>query len=258
MSTPPPTLEDEEGWDSALDAKGSQAVTATSSVPAPKAEARAAGTKSEAPKPQPLPSDRSAATSQSGLPARGRADADEGQERAPGGSRVALLVIAAALVGGAWFFLRSGNEPRIEPSPDQPAAAHEPAKPEVTPPEPATQQPAPAPSVEVARVPPANAAPAASAEAASAPSAAASNTAAKAAVEPTASPTDLVVVTVTTIPPDARFYYKGKGVGRSPFRVELKPGERRSFEIGRPGYHARKVVVDGKKKEMVVAMKPEG
>lgn len=65
------------------------------------------------------------------------------------------------------------------------------------------------------------------------------------------------MVTVNTIPEDARFFYKGKPVGRSPFRVELKPGERRSFEIGRPGYLARKVVVDGKKKEMIVAMRPE-
>jgi hypothetical protein len=67
----------------------------------------------------------------------------------------------------------------------------------------------------------------------------------------------VIVVTVTTVPPDARFFYKGKAVGRSPFRVELKPGERRSFEIGRPGYHARKVIVDGKKSELLVAMRPE-
>jgi hypothetical protein len=39
--------------------------------------------------------------------------------------------------------------------------------------------------------------------------------------------------------------------------VELKPGQRRSFEIGRPGFHARKVVVDGTRMEMTVAMRPE-
>jgi hypothetical protein len=68
---------------------------------------------------------------------------------------------------------------------------------------------------------------------------------------------DVIVVTVNTVPPDARFFYKGKPVGRAPFRVELKPGERRSFEIGRAGYFARKVVVDGSKREMKVTMRPE-
>ncbi|HEY5954960.1 MAG TPA: PEGA domain-containing protein [Polyangiaceae bacterium] len=77
---------------------------------------------------------------------------------------------------------------------------------------------------------------------------------------PSAAPSEtseLIVVTVNTVPADARFFHKGKPVGRAPLRVELKPGERRSFEIGHPGYYARKVVVDGKKKEMTVTMRPD-
>lgn len=68
---------------------------------------------------------------------------------------------------------------------------------------------------------------------------------------------EMTTVTVTAVPAQARFYYKGKPVGHSPMRVELKPGERRSFELGYPGYQTRKVTVDGTSTSMKVTMSPE-
>jgi pyruvate dehydrogenase E2 component (dihydrolipoamide acetyltransferase) len=184
-----------------------------------------------------------------------------------GAPRTAFLLAAAVVVAGAWFFLRTKERPAEPINP--PAAAIEPAKLPPAPAEPAQLEPAPAPEpepvasaaveAEASAVASASAAP--SAEPAAAPVAAASAAPTPApAEEKAAAPEasgDLVVVTVTAVPPDARFFYKGRAVSGSPMRVELKPGEKRSFEIGRPGFRTRKVVVDGSQKEMTVGMRPE-
>jgi hypothetical protein len=66
------------------------------------------------------------------------------------------------------------------------------------------------------------------------------------------------VVTVHLMPPDARLFYKGKSVGKTPVRVELAPGEKkRSFEVGRPGFVTRRLVVDGSQPEMWIGLRPE-
>ena len=65
-------------------------------------------------------------------------------------------------------------------------------------------------------------------------------------------------VVVTLNPPDARLFYKGKSVGKSPIRIELKPGEKkRSFEVGRPGYVTRRLVVDGSEAEISIGLRPD-
>jgi hypothetical protein len=67
------------------------------------------------------------------------------------------------------------------------------------------------------------------------------------------------VVTVHLTPPDARLFHKGKSVGKSPVRIELAPGEKkRSFEVGRPGYVTRRLVIDGSQPELWVGLRPDG
>jgi hypothetical protein len=73
-----------------------------------------------------------------------------------------------------------------------------------------------------------------------------------------ASPDGTRVVIVTLSPPDARLFYKGKSLGKSPYRIELKPGEKkRSFEAGGFGYVTRRITVDGSEPELSVGLRPD-
>jgi hypothetical protein len=245
LSIPPTTLDhEEESWDEAFEAASSQAsIPIEAPASKPKSTPPVARSTTAAPKAQ--PSTVATSAEPVGAPEEPRASLSETQRSPSGRFRVAVLMIAAVVIGGAWFLLRSRSESPIKLSPNAPVAAPGPEKPEVTPLELSKRAPTPAPSVEVATQ--------ASGSASPAPAAPPEDTAAV----PSSSSGDLIVVTVTTIPADARFFHKGKPVGRSPLRVELKPGERRSFEIGHPGYFARKVVVDGTQKDMTVAMRPE-
>ncbi len=247
-SSRPPVLseKEEESWDAAFEAGSSQAPTpmATPAL-AQRSAASALASKTAATE----QNRRSTAVDSQ----RAAAHKPKG-ERSSGGSRIALFIAAAAVVGSVWFLVHSRGESVAEPPRHEPAAAPEQAKPEVSPPVRPKVEPTPVASVEavVAASAEPTAAASASAAAANAPAAPA-----VASAEPQRGSEELIVVTVTTIPPDARFFYKGKPAGRSPFRVELKPGQRRSFEIGHPGFYPRKVVVDGTKREMTVAMRPE-
>ena len=58
-------------------------------------------------------------------------------------------------------------------------------------------------------------------------------------------------------PPGARLFWKGKSVGTTPFTLEYQPGEKHSYEMGMPGFVTRKVVIDGKKPEVSIGLKPE-
>ena len=182
------------------------------------------------------------------------AASDPNGKHSSGSSRIALFIAAAAVVGGAWFLVRSRGEPASEQPSHVSTAAPERATPEISSPVRANVEPTSAASVQAATAVHAEPSPSANASAAAANALAAS---AVATVEPQRGSEELIVVTVTTIPADARFFYKGKPVGRSPLRVELKPGQRRSFEIGHAGFYARKVVVDGSQREMKVSMRPE-
>jgi hypothetical protein len=183
-------------------------------------------------------------------------------------SRLGPILLVGLLGAGAIWFLvskqRSMSEPVIEtvPAPTPQAEQVQPA----TPPEP---EPAPPPEPAAAPTPDplASAAPPTSESAV-----AAAEEAPKAepekpqpAADP-ALPTDtgaasaegVRVVTVHLMPPDARLFYKGKSVGKTPVRVELAPGEKkRSFEVGRPGFVTRRLVVDGSQPEMWIGLRPE-
>jgi hypothetical protein len=64
-------------------------------------------------------------------------------------------------------------------------------------------------------------------------------------------------VNVVSDPPGARMFWRGKEVGTTPFVLELPAGERRSFELGKPGFVTRKVVIDGAKSELSIGLKPQ-
>ena len=46
-------------------------------------------------------------------------------------------------------------------------------------------------------------------------------------------------------PEGARIYERGKEVGRSPYSIDVRRGERHVYEISSAGYVTRRVVVDG-------------
>ncbi len=150
-----------------------------------------------------------------------------------------LAVAAMALIFIGYWTL--GRAPKLNESTLEPATLGKPTalKPPPPMPDPPYEVlPAPTTSVE-----------AAAATASAAPSAAASGE------QPAATP-GATVVTLTAKPPEAHFYLRGKEVGASPLRVELAPGEKRSYEVGLRGYGTRKVMVDGSKPEILVGLKP--
>lgn len=74
-----------------------------------------------------------------------------------------------------------------------------------------------------------------------------------------AAPTPVPVtrsVAIHVRPPDAKVYRRGKRAGSSGMVVDLAPGERRAFEVGKRGYITRRVVVDGSKPEIRVVLQP--
>jgi hypothetical protein len=97
---------------------------------------------------------------------------------------------------------------------------------------------------------------AANAAAAPAPSAAAPTTAAAPSAAPAATG-DTIRVNVTSDPPGARLFWKGKEVGTTPFVLELQPGEKHAYELGKVGFTTRKVVIDGSKTEISIGLRPD-
>lgn len=145
------------------------------------------------------------------------------------------LGVAVASIGG-WLVLRGDDAAPPAPTPVVQAAPPA-AKPE--------PMPAPTPAPTPAPV-------ASEAASAATPTPAASASAAEPA--PVASG-DVIRVTVTSVPPKARFYHFGKEIGTAPFVLELKPGERHAYEAGLPGFGTRKVVIDGSKPEVSVGLR---
>ncbi|HTA89528.1 MAG TPA: hypothetical protein VK745_08130 [Polyangiaceae bacterium] len=120
------------------------------------------------------------------------------------------------------------------------AAAHEPAASATaadfqTAPVPAPTQPNPAAAVPAA--PAASGAPTAAETAENAPAPGAQR------------------ITITTVPPKAKFFHFGKEVGTSPFVVDLPPGEKRAYEVWLPGHITRKVLVDGSKTDISIGLR---
>jgi hypothetical protein len=193
-----------------------------------------------------------------------KASASEAPEKSSRlGPILVMLVVAAAAI---WFVVKKQREtaeetaamvlPQAEPAPQEKA-------PEVP------VAPAPTPTIEASALATASAPPAAEASAAAsiAPSASAPPAASAAPAEPATTgnaasdpaPTaeGTRVVTVTMMPPDARLFWKGKSLGKSPVRIELPPGEKRRFEVGRPGYVTRRLVVDGSQSEVSIGLRPD-
>jgi hypothetical protein len=87
-----------------------------------------------------------------------------------------------------------------------------------------------------------------------APKAAPSASAAPAADQPAAGTQR---VTISTVPPKAKFFHFGKEVGTSPFVIDLPAGEKRAYEVWLPGHITRKVLVDGSKPEITLGLREE-
>jgi hypothetical protein len=167
------------------------------------------------------------------------------------------LVIAALIMGGRWYLQSRAQKAAAEKAERTPATAptttDTPRAIALAPSAVAVPQvdETPSPSA-TAAAPEATATDAPSAPAASAadPSAATASPSAERA------PGSRIVV-VKISPPGARLFRKGKPVGSSPVTIELAPGEKRSFEVGMPGWVTRRLVVDGTKPEIFIGLKPE-
>lgn len=181
-----------------------------------------------------------------------------------------LIVAAAALgVAGIWL-LTQRDAPRMAQAPAQsptPRSQLEPAAPDA--PGPRVVEPAPAaePTAPVdqpnavsaaEQAAPQQTAPAPTADAPAAttpqPSAGTSPNAEAASASTAAGK---VTVVVKVRPPEARLYYRGKEVGMSPVTIELAPGERRAFEVGKRGYITRRLVLDGTQTNVFIGLRPD-
>jgi hypothetical protein len=179
----------------------------------------------------------------SSLDRRTRGAAEEPVPVEPQRSSRGLVIAAAAavVIFGAWYGLRSGGS--AEPG----------AKAESSPPAPVEQVTKAEPAQQPTRPPAAPAEAVAGETVAKDPEPVAPPPSA----EP-AAPNGKKVVIVKVRPASARFYYRGKKMGGSPMRVELEPGEKRSFEVGHPAFVTRKVVIDGSEPEVLVGLHPKG
>jgi hypothetical protein len=181
-------------------------------------------------------------------------------ELRPRRSRWAYVVAAGALLGGAVFALRQMDRAPapldeslarpIRPAAEPPAA---PAVPKASEDEDddADSNPSPAAPTEPeldAKAPSDSAASAPAAPSAAAPSSSAS----------AASAGETTRISIDSVPPGARLFWRGKEVGTTPFTLEIPVGARRSYELGKPGFVTRRVVIDGSKSEISIGLKPQG
>lgn len=167
-------------------------------------------------------------------------------------SRWLLPLAAAALLGVAYFALE-----RLDRAPEQQAAIA---------PAPAPKPPAAAPTAEPGKpspqATPSSASTPGDADEASAPAAGDSAITNGAPAASAAAATDessgaVKSVSISSDPPGARMYRKGKEVGRTPFVLEIPEGQRRSFELDLPGFVTRKVVIDGSESEVRIGLRPD-
>jgi hypothetical protein len=176
--------------------------------------------------------------------------------------RSSLGIVLLAAAGLAIGVLGYRFQHRTQPPPD---LAAQPASP--------TLQPPANPSAQSAQTEPAASATAADLQAAvpaplDAPAPAASAVSAEppAPAEPAASAAAPVLeapaagtqrITITTVPPKAKFFHFGKQVGTAPFVIDLPAGEKRAYEVWLPGHITRKLLVDGSKTEISLGLREE-
>jgi hypothetical protein len=160
------------------------------------------------------------------------------------------VVLAAAILGGRYYLERKNADA------PPPVAEAVPAANPTPPPQPAPEAPREEPPT------PAAAPTESTAAAVSAPPAAAPATSVSAFANAAPAPSGSApaegtrVVVVKISPPQAKLWRKGKAVGSSPVTIELAPGEKRSYEVGMPGWVTRRLVVDGSKPEIFIGLKP--
>ncbi|HEY6081259.1 MAG TPA: hypothetical protein VIW29_20735, partial [Polyangiaceae bacterium] len=204
----------------------------------------------------PAPASRDSASSPatsdvlaSDVPTTRRTDDDDEPTLRPRRPRWLLpLAVAALLALGVIGLRRLDHAPPSSRAaerslPSQPAPALEPAQPSEASPEP----PSPAPE----------ATPAGLADSNPDPTTPAAPVPPSDGSQPSGPGAAITRINVVTDPPGARLFWKGKEVGTTPFVLELPSGQRRSFELGKPGFITRKVVIDGSKTDITIGLRPD-
>jgi len=69
---------------------------------------------------------------------------------------------------------------------------------------------------------------------------------------------DTVEVTINIKPDGSTFYYKGKMLGKTPFVLKHPRGEKRAYDVGKMGYAARQVLINGAKKSIGFSLTRDG
>jgi hypothetical protein len=79
---------------------------------------------------------------------------------------------------------------------------------------------------------------------------------ASAAPPPAAVPTGPVSVELEVLPAQTLVFYKGEKLGKSPLKIELKPGEKKDIFLARDGYRPHRVTIDGSEPKVSVTLTP--
>jgi hypothetical protein len=172
-----------------------------------------------------------------------RADAVPKASRAQRSSGRALgwAALCVVVLGGAWLVLG-----RQSPEPGSPTAASS---------SPAPAQPNPVPAPAASHEESTTRAPAAAEQGAAATPG--SPTARTPSAQPAeGSNANTISVTLDVRPVGSQVFRKGRYVGKTPLVIALKPGEKRAFEVSKRGYAPQKVVLDGRKTEVLLGLRP--
>ena len=69
-------------------------------------------------------------------------------------------------------------------------------------------------------------------------------------------PTGPASVELEVSPPQTLVFHKGVKLGKSPLKIELKPGEKKDLFLARDGYRPHRVTIDGAEPKVSVTMTP--
>ena len=69
-------------------------------------------------------------------------------------------------------------------------------------------------------------------------------------------PTGPVSVELEVLPLQTLVFHKGEKLGKSPLKIELKPGEKKDLFLARDGYRPHRVRIDGTEPKVSITMTP--
>ncbi|MBN1609306.1 MAG: hypothetical protein JW940_21930 [Polyangiaceae bacterium] len=181
--------------------------------------------------------------------------------RSSSGRLVGLGALCAVALVGAWMvFGRQAPDRPVRPGATSTAETAKPADDRSEPVAPGSlpsAQPSPAPPQAASSQTDSPATPGVAAQSA-APEARPPTATAHSAGSAEATNAETISVTLDVRPVGSQVFRKGRYVGKAPLVIELKPGEKSAFEVNKRGYAPQKVVLDGRKTNVLIGLRPLG